>query len=154
MANIYLLDTNIITALSENDPVAWEQVFAHFAEEIVTCFIVVAEWELGILTAHGRRRQQEIRAKGEQVLPNLARVLESSPEVSLAYAQIASELRKAGTMIPLHDMWIAAVARVNGATVVTHDRHFKYVANLTVVDWTVPAETERKSENYEPTTRI
>ena len=106
---------------------------------------MTAEWELGILIANGRRRQQEIRTKGEPVLRNLSRVLQSSEEVSLAYAQIASELRKAGTMIPLHDVWIAAVARVHGATVVTHDGHFKNVENLASVDWTVPTEIKSKS---------
>ena len=107
-------------------------------DELVSCFIMIAEWELGILTAPGRRRQQEIRAKGEPVLAGLERVLESSPEVSLAYAQISAELRKAGTMIPLHDMWTAAVARVHGATVVTHDNHFNHVQNLAIIDWTIP----------------
>ena len=146
MATIYLLDSDTITALSEKNSVAEQNIKAVQQEdEIVTCFIVTAEWELGILTAHGRRRQQEIRTKGDPVLRNLSRVLQSSEEVSLAYAQIASELRKAGTMIPLHDVWIAAVARVHGATVVTHDGHFKHVKNLVSVDWTVPAETERKS---------
>ncbi len=46
--------------------------------------------------------------------------------------------RSIGENMPVHDVWIAAVARVNGATVVTHDGHFKHVANLAVVDWTVP----------------
>ena len=131
MAKIYLLDTDIITALSEKNPVTARKVReAPQEDEIATCFIVIAEWELGILTAHGRRRQQEIRAKGEPVLASLKRVLESSPEVSLAYAQISAELRRAGTMIPLHDVWIAAVARVHGATVVTHDNHYRHVENL------------------------
>jgi predicted nucleic acid-binding protein len=146
LANIYLLDSDIITFLSERNFVAEQNVKAAQQEdEIVTYFIVTAEWELGILTAHGRRRQQEIRAKGEPVLRSLSRVLQSSEEVSLEYAQISAELRKAGTMIPLHDIWIAAVARVYGATVVTHDKHYRHVHNLAVVDWTVLDESEPES---------
>ena len=54
----------------------------------------------------------------------------------MAYGQIAAELRRAGTMIPQNDIWIAAVARSIGATVVTNDGHFLMVSKLSVIDWT------------------
>jgi len=136
---IFLLDGNSITALTQDNEAAWQ----HWADlpdedELLTCFVVIAEWEYGIRNAKGRKKQQEIREQGELVLNDMSRVIESSLEINLTYGKIAAELRRAGTMIPQNDMWIAAVARVIGATVVTHDGHFKHVANLAVVDWTVP----------------
>ena len=138
MPTIYLLDSNIISALTQNKEAAWE----HWADlpdgdETLTCFVVIAEWEYGVRNANGRRKQQEIREQGELIFSEMARIIESSPEINLAYGEIAAELRGVGTMIPQNDIWIAAVARVLGATLVTHDGHFARVNNLSVIDWTV-----------------
>ncbi|MBC7529487.1 MAG: PIN domain-containing protein [Chthonomonadaceae bacterium] len=105
-------------------------------DEVLTCFVVIAEWEYGILNTKGQIKQQEIRAQGELLLNRMSRIIESSPEINRTYGEIAAELRRAGTMIPQNDMCIAAVARVVGATVVTHDNHFREVKNLPLVDWT------------------
>lgn len=136
---IYLIDSDNLTALTEDNVAAWQH-WADISEEdeLWTCFVVVGEWEYGILHAKGRKRQLEIREKGELVFRDFAQFIDSSPEISVVYGQIAAELRRAGTMIPTNDMWSAAVARVYGATVVTHDNHFKNVKNLPVVDWMVP----------------
>lgn len=107
-------------------------------DEMITCFVVVGEWEYGILNAPSRKLKQEIREQGEPIFSAFYRIVDSSPEINLAYGEIAAELRRAGTMIPQNDMWIAAVARVIGATLVTHGGHFKHVVNLAVVDWTIP----------------
>ena len=139
MPTTYLLDGNTITALTNDNESTWQ----HWADildgdQVLTCFVVIGEWEYGILNAKGYQKQQELREQGELVLSGLSRTLESSLEIDLAYGQIAAELRRAGTMIPQNDMWIAAVARVVGATVVTHDNHFQHVKNLPVADWTQP----------------
>ncbi len=136
---IHLLDSNTITFLTQGNEAAWQ----HWADlskedEVLTCFAVIAEWEYGILNAKRREKQQEIRAQGELVLNRMSRIIETTPEIDLAYGQIASELRRAGTMIPQNDMLIAAVARILDATVVANDKHFRHVQNLTVVDWTKP----------------
>jgi tRNA(fMet)-specific endonuclease VapC len=36
-------------------------------------------------------------------------------------------LRKAGTHIPTNDVWIAALAARDGATVLTYDQHFQLI---------------------------
>ena len=41
------------------------------------------------------------------------------------FAMIMMQLRKAGTPIPTHDIWIAASAMEHGARLVTRDQHFK-----------------------------
>ncbi len=40
------------------------------------------------------------------------------------FAELITELRCAGTPIPVNDIWIAAIALREGATVVTYDSHF------------------------------
>ena len=138
MSAIYLLDSNSVAALTQDNETAWQ----HWAslpeeDEVLTCFVVIAEWEYGIRNAKGRKRQNEIREQGELILSAVSRIIESSLEINLAYGEIAAELRGAGTMIPQNDIWIAAVARTVGATIVTHDRHFQRVQNLSLADWTI-----------------
>jgi predicted nucleic acid-binding protein len=41
----------------------------------------------------------------------------------------------AGYRIPLHDTWIAAVAKQYGLTVATRDAHFDHVLGITVERW-------------------
>lgn len=140
MPTLYLLDGNIITALTQLNPVTRQYIAALSPDdEMFTCFIVVGEWEYGVLNAPIDRLRQEIRKQGELALSGMSRIIESSPAINRVYGEIAAELRRAGTMIPQNDMWIAAVARVVGATVVTHDNHFRKVKNLPVVDWTKDA---------------
>ena len=139
MSTIQLLETNAITALANNNELAWRHWSSLPEEdEVLSCFVVVAEWEYGIRNVQGRKKQQEIREQGELVLSGFSRIIESSPEIAIAYGEIAAELREAGSMIPQNDSWIAAVARVVGAVVVTSDKHFQHVKNLSIVDWTKP----------------
>ena len=128
-----------MTALVNDNELAWE----HWAslpeeDEVLSCFVVVAEWEYGIRNAQGRKKQQAIREQGALVLSEFSSIIESSPEIAIAYGEISAELREAGNMIPQNDIWIAAVARVLGAVVVTSDKHFQRVKNLNIVDWTKP----------------
>lgn len=46
------------------------------------------------------------------------------------YAQIRIELHKKGKPIPMNDVWIAAVALENSATLVTFDGHFSEISDL------------------------
>lgn len=138
MPTIYLLDSNTISALTLRSPITQQKIRElQPGDEIVTCFVVVGEWEYGILNAP-RRKQEEIRKQGELIFEAMPRIIESTPEISVAYGEIAAELRRAGTMIPQNDIWIAAVGRVVGATIITSDNHFLRVPNIFLADWTVP----------------
>jgi predicted nucleic acid-binding protein len=108
------------------------------ADEIYTCFIVVGEWEYGVLNAPGQRRQAQIRAAGAPIFAALTAIWESTPAIALRYGAVHAQLRAAGQMIPTNDIWIAATALVYHATVVTTDPHFRRVTGLNVVDWTQP----------------
>jgi tRNA(fMet)-specific endonuclease VapC len=135
----YLLDTNSVTALAQNHPMARTHLTdVDAGDTIATCFIVMGEWEYGILNVAGAKRQEQIRAIGAPILAALTAIWESTPAIALRYGAIHAQLRAAGQMIPTNDIWIAATALLHGATVVTTDPHFRRVAGLSVVDWTQP----------------
>lgn len=139
MPTDYLLDTNAVTTLAAKDATALSHVASlDAADEIYTCFVVVGEWEYGIRHAPGQQRQTQIRTAGAPIFAALTAVWDSTPAIALEYGLLHAELRAAGQLIPTNDIWIAAVARIYGATVVTTDPHFRRVAGLNVVDWTQP----------------
>ncbi len=139
MVKIYLLDSDTYSFLSQSHP----QVIAHIAalsdeEEGYICFATVGEWEYGYHNAKSAKAKAEIRESGNRAFDFLNGVIQSSQDINTIYGQIRSELKNAGTMIPLNDVWIAATALAIGATLVTHDNHFQHVNNLNILDWTLP----------------
>ena len=59
-------------------------------------------------------------------------VLTIDRSTSRIYGNIKQRLRRAGQMIPENDLWFAAIALANHATIVTKDKHFERVDNLIV----------------------
>jgi tRNA(fMet)-specific endonuclease VapC len=49
---------------------------------------------------------------------------------SVGFAALKLQLKRAGTPIPLNDVWIAALALQHGATLFTHDRDFENIPQL------------------------
>lgn len=56
--------------------------------------------------------------------------LDVDGEASILYADIFLELRRKGTPIPTNDIWIAAIAAREGATVLSFDKHFEFVPQV------------------------
>jgi predicted nucleic acid-binding protein len=61
------------------------------------------------------------------------RVLDVDSDAAHSYAEIVVELRRKGTPIPTNDIWIAALAMREGATVLTFDAHFDTISRLAVL---------------------
>jgi tRNA(fMet)-specific endonuclease VapC len=57
-------------------------------------------------------------------------VLDVDDTSSRVYADIVLALRKAGTPLPTNDIWIAAVAAREGASVLTYDAHFRAIPRV------------------------
>jgi tRNA(fMet)-specific endonuclease VapC len=60
----------------------------------------------------------------------MVKVLNGSSETAEVFGFVKSNLSKAGTPIPISDVWIASHGLETGATVITYDQHFKKVAGL------------------------
>jgi tRNA(fMet)-specific endonuclease VapC len=53
-------------------------------------------------------------------------------DVARKYGDIFAGLRRAGTPVPMNDVWIAACAMAVGATVLTADAHFLQIPQIQV----------------------
>ena len=125
----FLLDTNIVIALFAREA-AVQQHLAE-ASEVFVPSIVLGELYYGA-------------RKSTRVTENLARiddfvasstVLSCDIATAQQYGDIKHKLRAKGRPIPENDVWIAAVARQNGMTLVSRDTHFNAVDALTLEVW-------------------
>lgn len=60
-------------------------------------------------------------------------ILPATVEIARRYGLIYAQLRRAGTPIPVNDIWIAAAAMDSGGRLLTYDRHFGKVQGLDCV---------------------
>ena len=57
-------------------------------------------------------------------------LLNATEETADIFGQIKTELRQAGTPIPINDIWIAAHAIETGAVLISYDHHFSKIPGL------------------------
>jgi len=62
------------------------------------------------------------------------RVFPSTRETAEVFAEIKHALRKAGTPLPINDVWVAAQTIETGSVLVTFDAHFKEIQGLRLWD--------------------
>lgn len=124
-----LIDTNRYTDFSRNVP----DVVARFveADELFVPFAVIAELRAGFKngTILSRNENALVRFLGNPKVQMLFPDLETTN----IYANIFAQLRRQGTPIPTHDMWIASLAIQYSLPVFTRDNHFKKLPQLTLL---------------------
>ena len=98
------------------------------AELVGVPTVALGELRTGFLLG-GRRQRNETELAAFLDNP-VVQVLPVDSETSRHYAGIVTELRKAGTPLPTNDIWIAAIAARNGATVLTCHDHFERIARV------------------------
>jgi tRNA(fMet)-specific endonuclease VapC len=131
----YLLETSIVRALFARD----EKVTTRLAGIPLTDLVftsVITEGELlfGAARALGQRSRLLSR-QIDEFLRMVADVLPITRPVASIYAELCEDLAARGRIIPVNDMWIAAVAISRDLTLVAHDRHFREVRGLKLEDW-------------------
>ncbi|HEV2494327.1 MAG TPA: type II toxin-antitoxin system VapC family toxin [Terriglobia bacterium] len=124
-----ILDTNALSAIAEGEPGATRK-FAR-AREVAIPVIVLGEYRFGI--AQSRHRREYERWLDELVA--VSRVLEVNEDTAIEYADLRSQLKRAGTPIPSNDTWIAALCRQHSLPLLSQDRHFDLVKGLTRLGW-------------------
>lgn len=129
MAGIYLLDTNSAIALSAGDAALLTRI--QDAEEVFVPAIVLGELYFG---AQKSSRMQENLRRVDTLAAGWA-VLNCDRLTARHYGRIKQQLRAKGRPIPDNDIWIAAVALQHGLPLLTRDRHFSEVDDLTVEAW-------------------
>ena len=124
-----LLDTNIVIALFAQDEAILEGL--DNAVSVFVPSIVLGELFYG---AYRSRRFDENMTRVEE-FASASPVLDCDGTTARHYAQIKNRLREAGRPIPENDIWIAAIARQHGLTLVSRDFHFAEVEGLEVMVW-------------------
>ncbi len=134
----YMLDTNTLIYVIKRQPLAVAERINALPSTDTLCMSFVTWAELLL----GAERSQH-KAANLRRLNLLATHIEVLfPKVGLQagicerYAQCAADLRRRGQPIGGNDLWIAAHALAEDATLVTHNtREFERVTGLRVEDW-------------------
>ena len=126
MSGKFLLDTNVVIAFLAGEP-AIRQLLAE-AEDVFVPIIALGELYFGA-------------RKSGQVEKNLTRINEfvincsilvCDTDTAREYGIIKNTLRAKGRPIPENDIWIAAVAKQHGLTLVTRNLHFSEIQSLNI----------------------
>ncbi len=124
-----LLDTNIVIALFAGD--AGVVAAIRVAAAVFVPTVVLGELYYG---ARKSARSAENVAKIAAFAAS-APVLPSDAATAVVYGELKWALSEVGTPIPENDLWIAALARQHGLTLVTRDAHFDAIPTLERVRW-------------------
>jgi tRNA(fMet)-specific endonuclease VapC len=125
-----LLDTNAYTRLLTGekavlDALAW-------AETVYMSIFVLGELYAGFAGGIKERENKDVLRRF--LLRPTVKVLNATSETAEIFGFVKSSMGKAGTPLPVNDLWIAAHAFEAGSRLVTYDEHFKKVAGLRLWD--------------------
>ncbi|HYK36565.1 type II toxin-antitoxin system VapC family toxin [Alloacidobacterium sp.] len=124
-----ILDTNGLSALAEGEP-ALESLLRKATQAAIPV-IVLGEYRHGISQSRYRKLYEEWL---HEYLPKF-RVLDIDEQTTFCYSAIRTELKKAGTLIPSNDIWIAALCRQHSVPLLSRDRHFDAVRGIRRLEW-------------------
>ena len=120
------LDTNRYRDFCANQPEVVR--ILRQAERIYLPFAVLAELRAGFAAGrHGRENERVL-----SLFLNRPRVapLFADEETTHHFARLYGQLRKQGTPIPVHDLWIAALAAQHDLLLCTRDAHFEHLPQI------------------------
>lgn len=129
MSGEYLLDTNIVIALTVRDSSVLERL-----EADVTVFlpsIVIGELFFG---AYRSGRVEENFGRVANIATSNT-ILACDGATARYYGRIKNQLREAGRPIPENDIWICALALQYDLSVASRDAHFREVEGIHVETW-------------------
>jgi tRNA(fMet)-specific endonuclease VapC len=131
----YLLDCNHLSAGIRKVSRLRERIHRarRAGHRFISCHPVLCELEVGIQQT---AKPDEVRRRLGLLLRHV-RLWPLDAETARAYGSLYAELRRRGRALSQVDMMLAALARQHKLTVLTTDRDFEALADLTVEDWTV-----------------
>jgi tRNA(fMet)-specific endonuclease VapC len=134
MPALYLLDTNIVSAVMADHPKVKARLSLR-PGQIVTCAIVRGEISYGLERLPPGKRRANLEAKAAVVFAALP-VVPINPAAGDIYGTIRRSVELKGQNSADNDLWIAAAALSLGAALVSNDQGFSHVPGLVVEDWT------------------
>lgn len=130
MTNI-ALDTNAYRALYDGNKNVARLV--RTATEIGIPVVVIGELLFGIFNGSRQAESQEVLRKF--VSRDRVQILHITTETARLFGEIATELKKAGKPIQQNDIWIAALCKQHGYTLLTPDGGFSHIVGLDVISF-------------------
>lgn len=120
------LDTNRYRDLTDGD----QDVVATIetADEVFVPFVVLAELRGGF--AVGRKGRENERHLMRFLSKPGVNVLFATDATTHVYADLYRQLRRQGTPIPTHDLWIAALVVEHSLLLLSRDPHFDRLPQL------------------------
>ncbi len=121
-----IADTSAIIGLLRGDP---STEVAVAGKSFAVTFVTLAELSLGLLKS---QRPEAQWSRLRRVIEN-RQMLQVSTITPAIYARIYFDLEQRGAMIPINDIWIAALAIEARLPILARDEHFSRVTGLSVV---------------------
>ena len=128
MPPTWLLDTSVLVGLEASRIKELPKLSANCVTSVVTA----AELEYGIHSATDSQTRLA-RLVTYQAAMRM-QLLPIDRQVSHHYAALRASVAKAGRRININDMWIAAIALYNQIPVITQDRDFDLLADVSKLD--------------------
>jgi len=124
-----ILDTNALSALAVADP----DIAIHFRSSAVhgVPAIVLGEYRYGLRRSIRAPQLAQWLDRLEQRME----ILDITRSTAVYYAELRDELRALGRPIPENDVWIAALTREHGLSLLSRDAHFDLVPDLVRQGW-------------------
>ncbi len=124
--NKILLDTNAYTRLLSGGSDVLDCISQ--ARTIYLSVFVLGELHAGFA---GGNREQNNREILENFLRKPAvKILNATAETAELFGQLKNTLKRAGTPLPINDLWIGTHALETGSVLVTFDNHFRCIPGL------------------------
>ena len=121
-----LLDTSAYSRFRAGD----ERVLDFIAAAEVVGLSTIVLGELEAAFSLGRRERENRTMLAEFLAEGFVSILPVTPDVARRYGRLFADLRRAGTPIPINDVWIAATTLDCGGHLLTFDGHFGRVGSL------------------------
>ena len=124
-----ILDTNAVSALLAGDEELGEVLKGESRHHLPV--VVIGEYRYGLRRSRHRERLEPIL----DLLVRESVVLLVDEQTAEQFATVRDELRENGTQIPENDVWISALGRQHGLSIVSRDSHFDLVPQLIRRSW-------------------
>jgi tRNA(fMet)-specific endonuclease VapC len=125
MRNI-LLDTNAYTSLLTGDTRVLDTVAS--AEVVFMSIFVLGELYAGFRGGTKNVKNRNILEKF--LVKPTVKILNATSETAEIFGSLKNNLKKAGTPLPINDVWIAAHAMETGSLIITYDCHFEKIPGI------------------------
>jgi len=123
-----LIDTNAYSRFLAGD----ENVLNALAEAEIVYMSVFVIGELYAGFRGGTKEQQNTDILKQFLKKPTVRVLNATRKTAEIFGKVKDNLKKAGTPLPINDVWIASHSIEKDAVIVTYDSHFKKIQGLDI----------------------